>query len=135
MGARFKRRVVFGYRALREKLVAWDSGLDDRVVEAVKGDLLRADGVEPSDVVLRVARVLDGGHLLFAVHDPSPIPGERPAAQPFVYALPPAHDFMTATAAMLTARARDASGIERDYPWLQDDWFVDLHDGPSYLYR
>jgi hypothetical protein len=33
---RFKVRLVFGLDALAEKLVAWDAGLDDRLVEALK---------------------------------------------------------------------------------------------------
>lgn len=134
MGKAFKRRLVYGFRALREKIVLWDAGLDDRVVEAVKGDLLRGDGVAPRDVVLRISRVLDGGHLLFSVHAPIRRPDDVPPGMPLVMPLPPAHDFMTAPAAMYRARAAEASGIAGDYPWLGDDWFVDVHDGPSYLY-
>src|SRR5213078_3587859 len=81
MGAKFKRRVVFGFRALREKLVLWDAGLDDRIVEAVKGDLLAEEGESPSGVVLRIARVLDGGHLLFAAYAPVQLPDDLPADQ------------------------------------------------------
>ncbi len=135
MAARFKRRIVYGYRALREKLLVWDAGLDDRAVEAVKGDLLADEGEAPREVVLRVSRILDGGHLLFSLHDPVPRPAEVPADQPFVLALPPARDFLTATADRVAARMRDVASATRDYPWLQDDWFVDLHDGPSYLYQ
>jgi len=39
--AAFKVRVVFGYAALREKLLLWDNGLDDALVELVKMTLLR----------------------------------------------------------------------------------------------
>lgn len=134
MGARFKRRVVFGFRALREKLVLWDAGLDDRVVEAVKGDLLADDGAAPREVVLRIARVLDGGHLLFAAYEPAPRPDDAPA-EPRVVVQPAPYDFLTAPAARYLARSAEPSAIARDYPWLGDDWFVDLHDGPSYLYR
>jgi hypothetical protein len=35
---------------------------------------------------------------------------------------------------MYQARAVEGSAIGRDYPWLADEWFVDIHDGPSYLY-
>jgi hypothetical protein len=38
---RFEVRAVFGYGRLREKLVAWDAGLDDRLVEVLKMHLLR----------------------------------------------------------------------------------------------
>lgn len=134
MGKAFKRRLVYGFRALREKIVLWDAALDDRAVEAVKGDLLKEEGEGPRDVVLRISRVLDGGHLLFSVHDPIRRPDDVPPGAPLVMALPPAHDFLTAPAAMYAARAAEPSGIARDYPWLADDWLVDVHDGPSYLY-
>jgi predicted RNA-binding Zn-ribbon protein involved in translation (DUF1610 family) len=135
MAARFKRRVVFGFRALREKLVLWDAGLDDRIVEAVKGDVLRDEGESPREVVLRIARVLDGGHLLFAAYEPVRPPEDLPAGEPWVVGQIAPHDFLTAPAARYAARAAEPSAIARDYPWLADDWLVDLHDGPSYLYR
>jgi hypothetical protein len=134
MGKAFKRRLVYGFRALREKIVLWDAGLDDRVVEAVKGDLLAEEGESPRDQVLRISRVLDGGHLLFSVHEPIRRPDDVPPGMPFVMPMPPAHDFLTAPAAMYQARAVEGSAISRDYPWLADDWFIDIHDGPSYLY-
>lgn len=135
MGRRFKRRVVFGFRALREKLVVWDAGLDDRIVEAVKGDLLREDGETPRDVVLRVSRVLDGGHLLFAAYEPVRPPEDLAPGEPWVTHQPAPFDFFTAPAAAYAARAAEPSRIASDYPWLHDDWFIDIHDGPSYLYR
>jgi hypothetical protein len=134
MGKAFKRRLVYGFRALREKIVLWDARLDDRIVEAVKGDLLAQEGEAPPQVVLRISRVLDGGNLLFSVHDPLRRPDDVPPGAPLVMALPPARDFTTAPAAMYQARAAEPSGITRDYPWLGDDWFVDVHDGPAYLY-
>ena len=135
MGAKFKRRVVFGFRALREKLVLWDAGLDDRIVEAVKGDVLADEGESPRDVVLRISRVLDGGHLLFAAFEPVQRPDDVPPGEPWVVRQGAPYDFFTAPASRYAARAAEPSAIARDYPWLHDDWFVDLHDGPSYLYR
>jgi hypothetical protein len=43
-GREMTRRLVFGLASLREKIVAFDAGLDDRVVELVKIQLLRALG-------------------------------------------------------------------------------------------
>lgn len=40
---RFAVRLVFGFDALAEKLRAWDAGLDDRVVEALKLRVARAE--------------------------------------------------------------------------------------------
>jgi CpXC protein len=53
----FKLRLVFGFEELREKLVVWRAGLDDRVIECVKvlvvsrePALLRADSIIVDDV-------------------------------------------------------------------------------------
>lgn len=172
MGAKFKRRVVYGFRALREKLLLWDAGLDDRVVEAVKGDLIADEGEAPKRIVLRLSRILEGGHLLFAAYRPvvaEPEParseaeraaeaeaqraelaaavaaglapttaaalGARPPPRASTVALPAPFTFLTATADRYFARMTEPGSISRDFPWLQDDWFIDVHDGPSYLYR
>jgi hypothetical protein len=134
MGQRFKRRIVFGFAALREKLVLWDAGLDDRVVEACKGDLLREEEASPRELVLRISTVLDGGHLLFGVFEPIVPDKDRQPDTPWVLPRPKPVDFMTAPAASYAARLADPGAITRDYPWLDDEWFVDIHDGPSYLY-
>jgi len=55
----------------------------------------------------------------------------RPARKPPASGLQPRTGSWVAT---YQARAAEPSGIARDYPWLGDDWFVDIHDGPSYLY-
>jgi len=134
MGARMKRRLVYGYRALREKLVLWDAGLDDRIVEAVKGDLLREEEDDPRELVLRLHTILDGGHLLFAVYDPVERPEGQSPDEPLVIPSSTPHDLMTATRDRYDARAAAPSQISQDYPWVHDDWLVDVHDGPSYLY-
>lgn len=56
-----QRRVVYGLDALREKLVAWGAGLDDRWLELVKLDAWRA---EP-----RLAFRPDARPRLFAAND------------------------------------------------------------------
>lgn len=135
LAADVKRRVVFGFRALREKLVLWEAGLDDRVVEAVKGDLVAETREKPSDLVLRISRVLDGGHLMFAVYPSSPVPPHLAVEEPWQTTLPAPLDFMTAPNAHYQRRAAEPSKIGRDFPWLDADWFVDVHDGPSFMYR
>jgi len=47
------RRLIFGIQSLREKLVAFDAGIDDRVVELLKLQLIR-DGALPLDPGNRV---------------------------------------------------------------------------------
>lgn len=45
---KMRRRVVFGLAALREKLIAADAGLDDRVLEGLKLVVLRRGGIAPA---------------------------------------------------------------------------------------
>ena len=135
MGRRFTRRVVFGLPGLREKLLLWDAGLDDVVVEAVKGDLLAGLELGPKDALLRVAGVLEGGHITFARFEPRPPPDApgTPGAPLVTRRVTPV-DFETAPRAAYERRAEDRASIGRDYPWLQEDWFVDIGDGAVHAY-
>lgn len=70
----FVIRAVFGLEGLREKLVAHAAGIDDRVLEAYKLDLLR--GMGPYELSGRARprlRKVEGGELFF--HVPRPEPG------------------------------------------------------------
>lgn len=128
MGLRFRKRCVFGFPALREKLTIWDAALDDLVVEAVKGDLYERLGVEPADAVFRLAAVLPGGHLTFSRFEPTaPIRPSRGATQRAVVSA--AVDVETVLAEVYQRRLDQRTQIAADFPWLSDDWLVDLHDG------
>lgn len=139
LGRGVRKRVVFGFRALREKLVLWDAELDDYVIEAVKGDLARELGLAPSEPLLRLARVLPGGHLLFARFPASQPAGpeSQPGAgdEPMRMVLPPAQGYETAPREHYQRRRDRRGQIAADYPWLHQDWLVDIHDGPAYLYQ
>jgi len=128
MGVKFRKRCVFGFPALREKLMIWDADLDDLVVEGVKGALTERLGIEIADSVFRLGGVLPGGHLTFLRLEP-----ERAVAAPVgaidrgtVKALV---DVETVLAADYRRQLEQRSGITERYPWLADDWLVDLHDG------
>jgi len=129
MGRAFTRRLVYGLGRLREKLLLWDAGLDDYAVEAVKGDLLGRLGLGHRDAELVLATILDGGHLMFARLPPRPRP-DAEAAQT-VRAIEPL-GFETAPAAEYRRRLDAREAIARDYPWLEDDWFVDIGEGPLF---
>ena len=95
----YRLRLVFGQWALREKLLLWDAGIDDAVVEVVKLDLrLRHSlrglpivvGVPASELILRVVGSDDAIHV------------DRSACA-----------------------ALDLSLIHRRYPGLRDRLFVD----------
>jgi hypothetical protein len=57
------RRVVFGYEQLREKIVCFEAGLDDRILEAVK---LGIGDVDPALGMPLSLQSVDGDRLLLA---------------------------------------------------------------------
>lgn len=61
----FRVRVVFGMECLREKLLLWDAGLDDRLFELMKLYVLQA---HPA--------LMDSGHLRFVL-DTLDVPGDQ----------------------------------------------------------
>lgn len=134
MGRQFQKRLVFGVPALREKLLLWDARLDDRVVEALKGDRLQALGLAPDQAILRLADILPGGHLLLGRFDPL-TPSRSVDGKPTVRPTSRAVDFETLPAEDYHRMKERSHEIPRRYPWLEEEWYVDLHGGPSYLYR
>jgi hypothetical protein len=131
MGKAFLRRLVFGLPALREKLLIWDAGLDDYVVEAIKGDMLARHELSPQEAELRVTGVLEGGHMVMARWDPRPQP-VRASGQPTSVPASEPRDFETVPAPVYAGRARDRDAIARAYPWLASDWLVDISQGPVF---
>jgi len=127
MGTKFRKRCVIGFQALREKLVIWDAALDDLVVEGVKGRLAERLGIDPGDGVFRLSGVLPGGHLMFLRFEPPPpAPSDcrahrTPAAE--------AVDAETVIASEYLRQLEDRAAITTEYPWLADDWLVDIYDG------
>jgi hypothetical protein len=133
LGWGLTHRLVFGYEAAREKLLIWDLGLDDRVVEAVKADLLREqwlapDGPGPRPWQLRLDADI-GGNLLFKRSASRHSVLARSAdgsltARPLAVV-----DYHTVPRAAVATRAEDPESISRDYPWLMDGWVVDATFG------
>jgi len=67
VGQGLRPRIVFGWPALREKLVVADLGLDDVALEAVKATVLRSSGTIPGRAVAELRLVAaDGDQLLLA---------------------------------------------------------------------
>ena len=117
-------RLVFGMRSLREKLLLWQAGLDDRVVEALKGDWLKGSGKGLRAEVLRVVAVHAGGHILVARLAPtaSLLDGIL-AVQPASLVL----GFTTFLNIQYEHRLSRARHLGADYPFLHDPWLVDLY--------
>ena len=102
IGRVMRHRVVADHEALREKLVLWDAGLDDHAVECAKGRMQQQVGIEPGTEVWRVEEVLPGGHLLCRADD------GRVEVVPQIE-LP-----------------ADREAAVEEFPWLGDDWLVDV---------
>ena len=67
LGANLKPRIVFGWPALREKLLVGELGLDDVALEAVKATVLRASASIPGRAVAELRLVAaDRNDLLLA---------------------------------------------------------------------
>lgn len=127
MASRFSKRGLYGFPALREKLLIWDASLDDLVVEGVKAELTERLGIRPDEVAFRLRAILPGGHLLFGLHEPVPVSPDRSPVWRSKTSRPV--EFETATADVYHA-CRDARySLVARYPWLADDWLVDFHDG------
>lgn len=126
LGSHLQPRLVFGLGALREKLQILDAGLDDRVVEALKADLLAEAGLRCADAQLRIAAFLPGGHLMFVRLPPSG--AERPLADGIDVVPPLAPlDYVTTPQRRYARRAEQRARIADDHPHLRADWVVDAH--------
>jgi hypothetical protein len=65
-----KFRVIFGLHALREKLIVFDAGLDDRVVEVLKLQLILRESLRLSPDLRFHLEQASTRDLLFAYRDP-----------------------------------------------------------------
>ena len=122
LGCSVRHRLVAGLPALREKVMAWDAGLDDRVLEATKADQQAQRGLRGEE--WRLARVLTGGHLVFARLAPTSPTEEGCCVVPCRAHL----GFHTVPRAIYERRLRDRADIADAYPALMGSWVVDIAD-------
>ena len=121
LGRRLTTRLVIGLPALREKVLCWDNGLDDHVVEGVKLVGMAAFGGSPRTHVLRLSTVLeDGGHLLFSVFERPLRPGQF---------TPDRHQMVRR--ADYDAMLADTPRLRGMVPWVFRPWLVDVSLGGS----
>lgn len=120
LGAALRHRIVAGLVALREKVMIWDAGLDDRILEATKGDVQRKLGATGEE--WRLAKVLTQGHLILARLAPAPRPPETEG----VMSGRAHHGFHTIPAAVYQERLRNREELPERYPHLLDPWIVDI---------
>ena len=119
-----RTRLVYGLAALREKLVVWDAGIDDRVLELCKAHWLQSQKLSPTACTLRVNTILPGGHVLMAQLRESKKPPDSHGG----YALPE-------KVGNIVFRVQDIERIQQRQkrlleatPWLRESWLIDVHD-------
>jgi hypothetical protein len=110
MAPRMLRRLVFGLASLREKLIAFDAGLDDRVLEVLKLELLRERGLFPDVRLACHLTELSPDTLVFEL--------ARPGA-------PPVIDQVSIARADYDALAAGAAELAGRWPELWGDIAVD----------
>lgn len=119
-------RLVLGIRALREKVLAFHHGIDDRALEGVKLVVAGNNDWDLLQVQLRLLAVHQGGHLLFGVY---PLHRrERPTGQRVV-PNDPAIDHVTVRASTLEAILAEPERLRGAAPWLYEPWIVDASVG------
>ena len=114
IGARLASRIVFGWPALREKLLVADLGLDDVALEAVKATVLRASASIPGRAVAELRLVAAEGNDLLLAWQRS----YDGAAGPVLAAPRALHDKV--------ARREDGDGWEAFRAGFEGALFVDL---------
>ncbi|MAA78041.1 MAG: hypothetical protein CL916_02190 [Deltaproteobacteria bacterium] len=123
---RMQPRLVFGLTALREKLLCWDKGLDDRVLEILKIDLIREKNWDRREVIIRLLGILGPGHLLFACYPRIRI---QPSQKHQQVDLPKPEEHITVLkkryVSFLSRRAHNKDLA----PWIYGDWLVDASLG------
>ena len=103
-----RHRLVFGVDALREKILLWDAGLDDRVLESCKADLLTSEKKDFREEELRLTGVLPGGHCVL----------RRTA---------PGRVHLGHVTLLAETYQQRLAGTGSQYPQLMGAWVVDLY--------
>ena len=119
-----RTRLVYGLAALREKLITWDAGIDDRILELCKAQWLQSNDLQPNACTLRLNTVLPGGHLLMAqLQQPQTPPNSHGG-----YVLPvKIGNVVFRVQDIERTQARQARLLEAT-PWLRESWLIDVHD-------
>jgi len=119
-----RTRLVYGLAALREKLMVWDEGIDDRVLELCKAAWFEREKIGPTDFVLRLDAVLPGQHLILAQLEKSP---EDPTVGGG-YTLPKRVGSVVVRNQDIARNQRRQQVLMESAPWLRESWLVDFHD-------
>ncbi|HEY5920918.1 MAG TPA: CpXC domain-containing protein [Kofleriaceae bacterium] len=110
LAPKMKQRVIFGLASLREKIICFDADLDDRLVEALKLQLMRDLELPFTGSGYFHLVEVNGNELVFEL---SPSPEATPTKR------------MTIPRSMLDELAHDSAQVEAALPELWNDIVVD----------
>lgn len=121
MGRSMITRVVFGLRALREKLILWDAGYDDRIIEIGKKEILHHSDIDPQKYFLRVHKIVPSTSLICALFEkPQPNSSEKER-----FSRSRAIDSVTIFDKTLNRWHQQSHILIERNPWARDEWLVD----------
>jgi len=126
MGQAMTCRLVLGLRALREKVLALDHGIDDRALEGVKLLVAGERDWDLTQVQLRLIAVHDGGHLLLGVY---PLTRRDTPHSARTVEHDHAIDHVTVPASTVDAILSELPRLRGEAPWLFEPWVVDASLG------
>lgn len=125
MGRSMITRVVFGLRALREKLLIWDAGLDDRIIEIGKRKILTASGLDTKQVSLRLLSIRQPSkELFFGLFERPKLNVSDSVVQSQIKIFEPI-DTLTVFQKTHTDWHLQAPKLLQQNPWARQAWFVD----------
>ena len=131
MGRAMMTRVVFGLQALREKLLIWDAGLDDRVIELGKRHVLTESGVDPDAHLLRLSSVDPSSKALtFGLHRRAPHASVRSSGGLRSHEHRPVRT-VKVFERTITRWHQQSHVWMRQHPWARAAWFVDASMAPG----
>ena len=123
MGHSMITRVVFGIRALREKLIIWDAGLDDRIIEIGKKIVLDEANIDTKQNTLRVIKIKnDSQDILFGLYK-NPTTQNVQKQNRLTVSKP--LDTVTVFQNQITQWHRNSQYLIENHPWARNSWFVD----------
>ena len=118
-------RVVFGLRALREKILIWDAGFDDRIVEIGKKEILDCSGVDRQRFVLRVQSIESSQKSIRCELFEKPKSAINGDTSQSYWSLSKPIDSLTIFDKTLHKWHRNAQALIDQNPWARHAWLVD----------
>ena len=123
MGGDMSTRIVFGLRALREKILLWDAKWDDRIVEIGKRIILDASDLDVKQYSLRLLSIHEQD-LNFGLFRHNPTSNTQSDSQRTLTVSDPI-DTVTVFQHQMEAWHRDAQMLLEHNPWARRQWLVD----------